>query len=97
MRRREFITPAQWRGGGLAARGRRAAAGDASDRLSQRPLADQWLYAGRIALGTLDSAEIGPVESAFMRQRLLTKLLRGADKAHVLRKNVPQGACPVFP
>jgi hypothetical protein len=32
-----------------------------------------------------------------MRQRLLTKLLRGADKAHVLRKNVPQGACPVFP
>ena len=37
MRRREFITPARRRGGGgVAARGARAADGDAGDRIPRR-------------------------------------------------------------
>ena len=36
MRRREFVSAARRRGGGVAARGARAAAGDAGDWVSQR-------------------------------------------------------------
>ena len=35
MRRREFVSAARWRGGGVAARGERAATGDAGDRIPQ--------------------------------------------------------------
>ena len=37
MRRREFVSAARRCGGGVAARGARAAAGDAGDRVSRQP------------------------------------------------------------
>ena len=38
MRRRQFITLLGGRGGRVAARGARAATGDAGDRISQQPI-----------------------------------------------------------
>jgi hypothetical protein len=42
-----------------------------------------------VALRALD-AEVGPIDPAFVRERLLAEPARGAQSAHVLGQDVPQ-------
>jgi hypothetical protein len=41
-----------------------------------------------VALRALDAAEVGPVDPALVRKRLLAQPARGAQPAHVLRQHV---------
>jgi hypothetical protein len=47
---------------------------------------------GDISLRALNGAQIGPIDTALVRQCLLAEPARGAKLAHVLRQNVSQGA-----
>jgi hypothetical protein len=45
-----------------------------------------------IAFGPLDRAEIRAVDASLVGERFLTEPALGAESAHVLRQNVPQGS-----
>jgi hypothetical protein len=43
-----------------------------------------------VAFGPLDAAEIGAIDTTFVRQRFLAEFTRCSKATHILRQNVPQ-------
>ncbi len=43
-----------------------------------------------VTFGALDGAEVGPIDTALVRERLLAQAARGSQPAHVLRQYVSQ-------